>query len=312
MREEPSITVLTPVYNGADFVAETINSVLDQDYPALECIVLNDGSTDRTLKVLEQFGNRVRVISHPNMGETLTVNKGLALARGKFIAVVNADDPLRPRAIELAVQCLEATPEAVLAYPDWVEIDHLSRVLRELRLPDYNIRSMLRGFAVAMGPGVLIRRRALETAGFRDEKLKYTGDLDLWFRLALLGPFAHVPELLATHRVHPQSTSVLDKGSLMAEEVADVARRCLDAPLLPEDLKRERRAILSKARFIASLYCGRDLSARVQHLARSFALSPLVFLWLVTVRFVRRCLVWLPKPVRLYLKRTLRLRTPRI
>lgn len=302
-----SITILTPVYNGADFVAETIESVLEQKYPDLEYIVLDDGSIDKTLNVLEQFSDRVRVISHPNMGETRTVNKGLALARGTFVAVVNADDPLRPRALELMALALDAQPEAVLAYPDWVEIDRDSNTLNEYRLPDYNIRNMLRGFTVAMGPGVLIRRASLAIAGFRDESLRYTGDLDLWFRLALLGPFVHVPEFLATHRVHPQSTSVFDKGGLMAAEVARVAHKCLDNSSLPNDLKLQRRAILSKAHFIASMYCGRNFAARAWHLVESFSLSPLVFLWLLPARMAYLCLGWVPKPVRRYLKRVLAL-----
>ena len=73
---EPLVTVLTPVYNGAQFVAETIESVLSQRYPHLEYIILDDGSTDETQKTLEQFGNQVQVITHANIGETRTVNKG--------------------------------------------------------------------------------------------------------------------------------------------------------------------------------------------------------------------------------------------
>ena len=303
----PLVTVLTPVYNGRLFVEETIQSVLSQCYPRLEYIVLDDGSTDGTLELLEKFGSRIQVVSHPNMGETRTVNQGFTLARGEYVAVVNADDPLRPQAIELAVQVLERVPNAVLAYPDWVEIDPASKVLREFRLPQYDIRRMLRRFEISMGPGVLIRRRALEVAGVRDVTLKYTSDLDLWCRLALLGPFLHVPELLATHRVHPASASVSDQGSQMADELARLAYKCLDAPLLPEELRRERNAILGRVHFVASSYCGRDVRARIRHLVASLTLAPLVFSYLAARHLLHFGVVWMPKPMSDSLKRAFRL-----
>lgn len=299
------VTVLTPVYNGAEFIEETIDSILSQGYPRLEYIVLDDGSTDATLQVLRKFGERIRVLSHANMGETRTVNKGLGLAQGDVVAVVNADDPLRPGAFAAQVEALRRNPEALLAYPDWVEIDARSGVLREVRLPQYDLRRMLENFNVSMGPGVFIRRRALDLVGLRDTSLRYLGDIDLWFRLATRGPFVHVPELLATHRVHAASASVSDRGNRMADEISTVAHKCCDDPHLPAELRRKRRLILAQAHFVASLFCGRNLRARIGHFSKSLAYAPEMFPVIYGRHLLYLILVRTPEPVRKALKRML-------
>src|SRR5262245_22604316 len=107
----PPITVLTPVYNGARYISTTIESVLHQNYPELEYIVLNDGSTDESEAVLQPFCHLVRLLSHPNMGEARTINRGLALARHDIICIVNADDPVLPGLLEAAGRAFACDPQ---------------------------------------------------------------------------------------------------------------------------------------------------------------------------------------------------------
>jgi glycosyltransferase involved in cell wall biosynthesis len=300
------VTIITPVHNGVEYVAETVDSVLSQGYPNLEYIVIDDGSTDDTPRVLERYAERIRRVSHPNMGETHTVNKALVLARGEYVGIVNADDPLRPGAIVALVAALRSHAEAVLAYPDWVEIDPRSSVLKEIRLPQYHLRRMLEEFSVSMGPGVLVRTRALTSVGLRDTSLRYAGDLDLWFRLAMRGAFVHVPELLATHRTHDASASVAQRGSRMADEVARVAHKCFDDPDLPADLRGRRRAILGHAHFVAAHYCGHNRTCRALHSLKSIAYQPQRLLSLRPLRHrLSVILARLPEPVCERLRRIL-------
>jgi glycosyltransferase involved in cell wall biosynthesis len=311
------LTIITPVYNGGEYIAETVDSVLSQGYANLEYIVIDDGSTDDTPRILERYGERIRRVSHANMGETRTVNKALELANGEYVGIVNADDPLRPGAIAALAAALRSHPEAVLAYPDWAEIDSEAGVLREIRLPQYDLGRMLEEFDVWMGPGVLMRRRALDHVGPRDTSMRYAGDLDLWFRLALHGAFVHVPELLATHRVHPASASVAERGARMADEVARVAHKCFDNPRLPADLRRKRRAILGHVHFVASHFCGGDLTRRAVHRLKSMAYQPRQLVPLKALRHLRYLilgrlrrlryliLIRLPEPVRKRLKQML-------
>src|SRR5688572_11108874 len=118
----PLVTIITPAYNRASFMDETIQSVLSQDYPHIEYVVLDDGSTDNTLQVLEKYRSRIILESHPNMGETRTVNKGLSMAKGAIVSIVNSDDPLLPGAVRTSVAVLQEHPDALAAYPDWNEI----------------------------------------------------------------------------------------------------------------------------------------------------------------------------------------------
>ncbi len=92
----PLVSVVTAAYNRASFLPETIESILSQSYPNIEYIVLDDGSADNTREVLARYDGRIRWESHPNMGESLTVNKGWNMARGDLVMTVNSDDPFCP------------------------------------------------------------------------------------------------------------------------------------------------------------------------------------------------------------------------
>jgi GT2 family glycosyltransferase len=113
---------------------------------------------------------------------------------------------------------------------------------------------MLKEFDVQMGPGMFIKRTALATIGYRNESVKYTGDLDVSFRLALLGDITHVKGFLATHRVHGQAASLSGKGDVMASEVVRLAKMSLESPLLPRSLLHEKSRILGYAYLISSHY----------------------------------------------------------
>ncbi len=265
MSSSPLVSIVIPAYNQGKFVAETIHSVLSQDYDRKEIIVLDDGSKDETPDVISGFQDRVISVRHDNMGENPTVNRGLEMARGEVLCIVNADDPLLPGAIEAGVRTLEEDRRALAAYPDWIEIDPAGNVTRTVRLPDYDLGTMLLGFNVAVGPGVFLRREALDRVGKRNPNLRYTGDLEYWFRVAMLGGLRHIPQVLATHRVHPQAASSAAQGNVMAAEVLRLVRVAMQNSSLPADLHRYRYRIWSKAHDVASHYCGADDSARTRH-----------------------------------------------
>ncbi|MEN6301026.1 MAG: glycosyltransferase [Anaerolineaceae bacterium] len=253
--ENIKVSVITPVYNQSQFIEQTIRSVLNQNYPDIEFFVLDDGSTDEIQKIIEPFVNQLIYISHENIGESRTVNEGYKLCSGDIVGVVNADDPLfAPDAITRIIDCFQENPDALAVYPDWVSINEHGGVLDWLELPQYSIDSMLREFNVKIGPGMFIKRTALESIGYRNESLKYTGDLDVSFRLALLGKIEHVRGFLATHRVHGKAASSVGKGAVMAEEVARLCKISLESPLLPRHLLPEKNKILGQAYFISAHY----------------------------------------------------------
>jgi glycosyltransferase involved in cell wall biosynthesis len=264
--EVPLVSVVIPTYNRADFLGETIESVLTQDYDRMQVIVLDDGSVDDTPAVLSRYRDRIIIERHPNMGENPTVNKGFGLAAGRYICVVNSDDPVLPGLIRAGVVALERNPSALAAYPNWREIGHRSEKIRDITLPNYTLSSMLTDFNVGIGPGVLFRREVLTLVGLRNPTLRYTGDLDFSFRIMLRGPMIHIPRTLATHRTHKGAASVAERDAVMAAEVVRLAEATLSDRLCPSDLVRKRRQILAHAHLDAASYCGANDRARRYHL----------------------------------------------
>jgi glycosyltransferase involved in cell wall biosynthesis len=285
------VSIITPTYNRADLLPETIESILSQDYPHIEYLVLDDGSSDNTQEVLARYAGRIRIDRHPNMGETRTVNKGFEMVTGDIICVVSSDDPLLPGAVAEAVNAFRAHPEAVAVYPDWATIDECGNVLREERLEDYDLETMLLKLNWGIGPGAFFTRGALAKVGPRDLRYTYCGDMEFWVRMAAHGSLIHIPKILATHRVHRGSASVSQRGRKMATEWIDVIRRTLSHPALSAALRREKHRILLDAyRIAASHYCAGDLA-----LARVYKRRSVVHKLLYTSQNPR---VLLERPIR--------------
>ena len=249
------VSIITPVYNQAKFLEETIRSVLSQDYPGIEYVVLDDGSTDETSEVIKPYLDQLKYIRHDNIGESKTVNKGYRRCTGDIVGVVNSDDPLfTSDAVSQIVRCFQDNPDTLAVYPDWVSIDESGRILNRIELRQYSIETMLREFNVGLGPGMFIKRSALEAIGYRNESIKYTGDLDVSFRLALLGRITHLSQFLATHRVHGGAASSMGKGAVMANEVVRLSKVSLESPLLPRALLDEKKKILGEAYLVSIFY----------------------------------------------------------
>ena len=237
-------TIIVPVYNGQSQIYETVNSIIrysrNQDR---EILVINDGSTDKTLEVLEMFKSEINIISQNNAGEANAVNKGLSLAKGKFTLVVSADDPLISEDLfENARAILDANEEFVATYPDWQMIDSKNNIISVKRCPDYSFEELLAEFHCIPGPGTIFRTKAANLIGGRDGKYRFVSDYDFWLRLACKGDFAHIPEVLAQWRSHNESTSIGMRGRAMALERIDVISNFLAEYPQSEDLSKQAKA----------------------------------------------------------------------
>jgi glycosyltransferase involved in cell wall biosynthesis len=274
----PSVSIITPSYNRESYLEETILSVLGQDYPDFEYIVLDDGSTDNSRKILKKYSNRLIWKSHPNMGETRTVNEGFGMARGEIICVVNSDDPLLPRAISSAVTFMQAHPDVLVAYPDWVRIGPDSRIIEYVRVPRYDYLYMLRRHQCIIGPGAFIRRKALTLTEMRDPGFKFVADFEYWLRLGLCGLFARIPETLATFRVHPDSTSLSYRGVAMANEHIRMIQKFYSRPNLPPQVLEVRAEAFSWAHYVAAGRCESIPKVAREHYLKSVHYYPLSFL----------------------------------
>jgi glycosyltransferase involved in cell wall biosynthesis len=220
----PLLSVIVPVYNGDLYLESTIHSILSfsADF-SVECIVVNDGSTDNTLEILEGFNGQIRVFSQENGGESSAVNVGFQAAKGEFVLVVSADDPIcTPKLFQNVVEFFEKNPKAVAWYPDWNMIDSRGRKIKSVLLPEFSFRDLFENNRVLPGPGTWIRKKVALRIGGRNPKWIYVGDYDFWLRLAMEGEIVHRPGLLAQWRKHFASTSISHRGELMAKERVEV------------------------------------------------------------------------------------------
>ncbi len=269
----PLVTVVTPTYNAAHYLAETIESVLHQTYSQIEYVVLDDGSTDNTIEVLKRYDGRILWDSHPNMGEALTVNKGWAMAHGDYVAIVNADDPVLSGWLQTCVEYLDAHPEVLVAYPDWHMIDSAGGLIKPIQVYDYDYVNMVRWHHCLPGPGAVIRRKVFELEGGRNPKYRYVGDFEYWLRLGIHGPFARIPETLATWRFHAGSATSAQKGERMAREHLWLMDDLFARQDLPVAVKKVRLEAYSAAYYIAAAQCVESAPA----LAREYLLKSLLY-----------------------------------
>lgn len=220
-RDMPLVTLVTPTRNQARFLPETIESVLAQDYPSLEYIVLDDGSTDDTRDVLARYDCRLQWSSHANIGQAATLNKGWAIGRGEFVGYLSSDDRLAPGAIRLLVDALQQHPDAVVAYADFELVDVTGDYLRRVQTEDFDLRRLTVDLVCQPGVGVLFRRSVIAQTGGWNTALRQIPDFEFWLRAARFGRFVRVPEVLGQYRIHGGSASY---GSTSPERSLEMLR----------------------------------------------------------------------------------------
>lgn len=204
----PLVSIVTPSYNQAGFLAATLDSMLAQDYPNIEYIVLDDGSTDATSTVLESYNGRVNWSHHANIGQSRTLNKAWSQARGEYFGYLSSDDLLLPHAISTLVDVLEAQPDALVAYGDFDLIDATGRRTGVVQSPEFSYQRMVEELICPPGPGTIFRRSLFEKIGGWNEELRKIPDFDYWLRAGRIGRFVRVPKVLAQYRVHEESMAI--------------------------------------------------------------------------------------------------------
>lgn len=201
------------VYNAEAFLDAAVQSVLKQSFSDFEFIIIDDGSTDRSTAMLQDYArkdNRVRLISRANKGLTASLNEGLKLARGEFIARMDADDVAAPDRLKIQVEYLRAHPEVSLLGGAYELIDDAGRMLTTIVPPpdDATLQEhALSGRTPICHPLAMMRRDAVEKVGGYDDAFAVAQDLDLWLKLGEVGKLACVPQVLLRYRQHEDSVS---------------------------------------------------------------------------------------------------------
>lgn len=249
----PQVTIVTPSFNQARYLQATIESVLDQDYPHVEYVIVDGGSTDGSLEIIRDVQDRLAWwASEPDSGQTDAVNKGFARAHGDIFAWLNSDDVYFPDAVGQAVAYLQAHPDVGLVYGDADYIDESGRRIGRFPAAATDYRRLRRGYVHIPQQSAFFRARLWRMLGPLDPAFYFAMDYDLWVRIASVSPIRYVRQTWAGFRLHDAAKTVAfaDRcwpemiqvhkrlgGSLASVIGAKYVLRRVAEPLMPLRLK---------------------------------------------------------------------------
>jgi glycosyltransferase involved in cell wall biosynthesis len=250
----PLVSIVTPSFNQAGFLEETIRSVLDQNYPNLEYLIVDGGSTDGSVEIIQRYTDRLAWwVSERDRGQTDAINKGFAHAGGEIFAWLNSDDTYQPGAVSEAVAFLRSHPEVGMVYSDANLIDEEGRVIGRFPARQTDYRRLRRGYVHIPQQTMFFRAELWRRVGPLDPTFFFAMDYDLWVRIAKISPLVYRPGLWANFRLHGGGKTVV-----------------ADARCWPEMLRVHRREgggwfswLVFKAYFRPLIYGWLPLQARL-------------------------------------------------
>ena len=256
----PKVSIVTPSFNQAPFLEQTLRSVLEQDYPNLEYIVIDGGSSDGSLEIIHKYADRLAYWqSQPDQGQTDAINQGFARASGEILAWLNSDDLLLPGAVSAAVRALHEHPEAAMVYGDALLINAEGKTIGKFPAAQTDYRKLRRGYVHIPQQASFFRADLWRQVAPLDVSFYFAMDYDLWVRLAALAPLVYVPEFWAAFRLHGAGKSIAaddrcwpemlrvhyrDGGKVLSPIVFKYWLRKLASPLLMHRRKKQMRSLI--------------------------------------------------------------------
>ena len=244
----PLVSIVTPSYNQAPYLEQTIRSVLEQDYiqkgGQIEYILIDGGSSDGSREIIRRYASLLDYwVSEPDRGQTDAINKGFARAHGEIFAWLNSDDAYLPNAVSEAVDYLQANPEAGMVYGDANLIDAKGKIVGAFPARQTDYRRLLRGSVHIPQQSAFFRAALWRQVGPLDPSFYFAMDYDLWVRLARVSSLHYRPCLWANFRLHPGGKSVVADDRCWPEMLR-VHRREGGSPLSIMTLKAGLRSLL--------------------------------------------------------------------
>jgi glycosyltransferase involved in cell wall biosynthesis len=220
-----TISIVTPSYQHAPFLEAAIDSVLHQDYPNLEYLVADGGSTDGTIEILKKYQSRLKWFSEPDRGQTDAINKGFARTSGEILGWLNSDDEYAPGALRTVGDFFAANPDVGLVYGDANFIDARGgRLAACAHIEPFNRRRLLYYCDYIVQPAAFFRRSVFQSVGGMDESLHWAMDYDFWLKASAVSRCQYIPRVLAHYRWLATSKTGIG-GPQRLVEVEQVARR---------------------------------------------------------------------------------------
>lgn len=222
----PEISVVIPTYNCARWLPEAIDSVVTQNYPGCEIVVVDDGSTDNTREVLRKYEGKINYVWQKNRGEAGARNAGIRAAHGEYIAFLDADDIWLPDKLAIQMPLFERNPRAGLVYGNFLYIDESGKLLRERKGKWYrgrvSVETLFNDLSIWVGT-VIVRKECFKKTGLFDESLKRSPDVDMWLRIAAFYEIDYTTEPVAKYR--QRAGSLMRNSALVREEALNRIER---------------------------------------------------------------------------------------
>ncbi len=249
----PTFSVVTPSFNQAAYLRQTMESVLSQDIPGMEYAVMDGGSTDGSAELIESYADRLfSRCSEKDRGQADAVNKGVSRTNGEVVGWLNSDDLFLPGAARKALTFLAEHPDVDAVYGDVLSIDGDGKLMNVMRFEQYTAEDLMT-FRVISQPGVFFRRSAWNRAGGLDLSFSYLLDHHLWLRMAASGKFAYLSEPLAAARFHAEAKNRAHAGDF-GKEAYRLADWMLSDPLTAAKAAPIERKIRGGAAWLDAHY----------------------------------------------------------
>jgi len=217
MTDSPLVSIVTPSYNQGQFIEETLLSVLNQDYPKIEYLVMDGGSRDQTLDVLKKYEGRLTYVSEKDAGQSDAINKGFRRAKGEILAWLNSDDTYLPHAVEKAVAYLGEHPDTDMVYGEGYFIEENGDRMKRYYTEPFDLQKLSERCYICQ-PTVFLRRRVLSEVGLLDARKQFCFDYEYWIRIGQKLKVGFLPEYLANSRLHP-ATKTLSQRIPIHDEI---------------------------------------------------------------------------------------------
>lgn len=212
-KDSPLISIITPSLNQGIFLERTIQSVLSQDYPNIEYIIIDGGSTDGSLEIIKRYASQLAYwVSRTDHGQAEAINEGFRKATGKYVAWLNSDDMYLPTCILKAVQTLDANPQAAMVFGQVEVIDAAGDHIGSFKPVTYSFEDLLTYKIIIPQQAVFFRRSLLEEIGLLDIHLHFALDHDLFLRIGKNHSIASIPSVMAQYRLSNSNKGVISRS----------------------------------------------------------------------------------------------------
>ena len=244
MPDHPLVSIVTPSYNQVRFLEAALCSVLVQDYPNMEYLVVDGASNDGSVEIIRRYVDRLAWwVSEKDSGQSEAINKGFHRARGEFVGWLNSDDIYLPGAVSAAIKVFQSHPEVGLVYGDAQAIDADGKPFNLMRARQYTLADLM-AFNIICQPAAFMRRSVLEEAGYLNPAYQLLMDNLLWMCMARKAPIVYIPQTWAAARYHDQAKN-RTRGAAYGQEARRLIADLRSRPEFSELIQADEKHILA-------------------------------------------------------------------